>query len=85
MTDAPKPGSPEEAESRRTTGKGPFSVFPNVHQLQDSGNSPVVVTIVDGGGQPFAFVRQNDCAGGDPTAAKARATRIAEALNRCER
>jgi hypothetical protein len=78
MTDeTPRPGSREEAAARRDVGKGPFSV-----EKAYVANKWLAAQISDCGGRPFAYVMAVDCVGGDFTAAKARATRIAEALNR---
>lgn len=57
----------------RDLGKGPFSV-----KAEDEGNA----TVRDQIGEPFAWVIAAECHGGDKSAAKARATRIAESLNR---
>lgn len=56
----------------RDAGKGPF-----VTQQEDEGNQ----TVRDAAGLPFCWVIAAECVGGDKAAAKARATRIAEALN----
>lgn len=58
----------------RDTGKGPFSY--------DAGISVVVIN--DARGEQFCLVQAADCAGGDASAAKARAARICEALNRAD-
>jgi hypothetical protein len=85
----PAPGSTEEAEARRNVGKGPFKVEKDLAYLGGDmavgGEEPEMVQMVavaDAAGEPFCYVHPDDCAGGDLTSAKARATRIAEALNR---
>jgi hypothetical protein len=72
-----RPGSREEAAARRNVGVGPFSV-----ERRDDNNVGNHHMVVDANGNDFAAVFNDDCIGGDFTAAKARATRIAEALNR---
>lgn len=54
---------------------GPFTV-----NAEDEGNA----TVRDQTGEPFAWIIAAECRGGDKAAAKARATRIAESLNRTE-
>lgn len=80
MTDAPKPGSPEEAEARRNVGKGPFTTKATKDATGPAGS----VVVLDASGETFCFVDSDYCVGGDLSAAKARATRIAEALNKGE-
>lgn len=46
----------------------------------DLGNGEMLA-VMDASGEMFCYVQLNDCAGMDRAAAKARATRIAEALN----
>lgn len=70
----PRPGSAEEAEARRNVGKGPFSVA-------KANTGCELVEVLDASGAPFAQVIVAHCVGKDITAAKARASRIAEALN----
>lgn len=81
MTDKSLPGSCEEAAARRNVGKGPFRAWKDKVDLFGQGSA---VPIVDSGDRPFAYVLLDDCVGGDLSAARARATRIAESLNRTE-
>lgn len=60
-------------------GAGPFRIDSD----SNFGGMPVV-TILDAAGGAFCFVAPSDCAGGDMSAAKARGTRIAEALARAD-
>jgi hypothetical protein len=57
--------------------KGPFAV-------DKAPLGSTKVNILDATGRPFVHVHMKDCAGGDLAAAKARATRIAESLNKTE-
>jgi hypothetical protein len=79
----PEPGSPEEAAARRNVGKGPFAAG----KCQVHDETPGVydgAAVFDAEGQPFCLIASDDCVGGDLSAAKARATRIAESLNLTE-
>lgn len=60
----------------RDTGAGPFAAqaYENVDD----------VAVIDRGGARVCFVYAEDCAGGDKAAAKSRAQRIAESLNKTE-
>lgn len=76
----------------RDIGKGPFTVEKQLAHLNPGmdvgGEEPAslkLVEIVDAAGNSFAYVDPADCAGEDEPAAKSRATRIAEALNRDDR
>lgn len=72
MTERPTPGSREEAAQRREMGRGPFS---------GAKGAPDEALVLDAAGNTFARVNADECAGGDQTAALARARRIAEVLN----
>lgn len=67
----------------REQGKGPF-----VGERVKDDHGPTVLgdhaVIRDSTGAPFCYVATRDCHGGDLSAAKARATRIAESLNKSE-
>jgi hypothetical protein len=71
--------------------EGPFRVEKGLTHLGGDmavgGEEPAMVQLVEvagADGSPFCYVLPEDCHGGDMTAAKARATRIAEALNRSQ-
>lgn len=81
MTDAPAPGSEEEAAARRNVGKGPFSAAKEPHH-RSALCGLECLAVLDAAGATFAWVVVSSAIGGDKSAAKARATRIAEALNR---
>lgn len=57
-------------------GPGPFIVAATT--------SSEHMIVLDGGGEKFCWVDPADCAGGDRMAAKARAQRIVEALNKAD-
>jgi hypothetical protein len=61
--------------------KGPFTIGDGSPIF---GSGETAREIMDASGARFALVLSRDCAGGDLTAAKARATRIAESLNKTE-
>jgi hypothetical protein len=64
-------------------GKGPFAAGKG-WQLSSNGGEHDVVPVEDAAGNEFALVFARSCAGRDKTAAKARAQRIAESLNKTE-
>lgn len=63
----------------RDVGKGPFATKATADKDGPAGS----VIVTDSSGEVFCYVDSDYCAG-DFTAAKARATRIAEALNQRE-
>jgi hypothetical protein len=69
----------------REHGKGPFSVPKEPLDLpaQDRNRQPLI-PVIDAAGGTFCYVGLGDCHGGDLPAAKARARRIAESLNKTE-
>lgn len=64
----------------RDVGKGPFKADNETWSARELENGEMLA-VLDGRGEMFCYVQLNDCAGMDKSAAKARATRIAEALN----
>lgn len=63
--------------------EGPFTAGKcQVHQEEPGVYDGAAV--FDGEGQPFCLIAMDDCVGSDLHAAKARAQRIAESLNRTE-
>lgn len=67
----------------RDRGKGPFTVGKPT-EVHSNGEDYPVVEVLDSSGSVFAMVWAQDCCSNDVPAAKARATRIAESLNRTE-
>lgn len=69
----------------REAGKGPFSVPKEPLDLpaQDRQGGPLLA-VIDAAGETFCYVGLMDCHGRDLAAAKARARRIAESLNKSE-
>jgi hypothetical protein len=69
----------------REAGKGPFSVPKEVLPLPaaDRQGGPLL-PVIDAAGETFCYVGLMDCHGRDLAAAKARARRIAESLNKTE-
>lgn len=63
----------------RIRGLGPFTIG------EPLGGADKVVTVLDIGGQAFCTVHAAHCVGGDLPAAKARANRIAEAMDRADK
>lgn len=64
----------------RDIGKGPFVIATHKDKLVEEGTAEVV----DVTGATFCVVDREDCHGKDLAAAKARATRIGESLNKTE-
>lgn len=58
-------------------GRGPFATADATSVTSGS-------MVVDREGKPFCYVAAHDCHGGDKMAAKARAQRITESLNKTE-
>lgn len=66
-----------------TRSRGPFTASKCQVDTEEEGRfDGAAVFEVDG--QPFCYVRVDDCVGGHLSAAKARAQRIAESLNKTE-
>lgn len=64
-------------------GAGPFSVGKPT-DIHSNGEDYDVIELFDGEAKLFAVVFAQDCFGKSIAAAKARATRIAESLNKTE-
>jgi len=64
-------------------GKGPFVIANEPATLAPNGDLKAV-QVVDQLGEPFCYVAPLHCHGQDWSAAKARAQRIVESLNRTE-
>lgn len=73
----------EDAPKRDAPGAwdGPFTAGKDTWSARELGDGEMLA-VMDGAGEMFCYLQLNDCAGMDKAAAKARATRIAECLNR---
>lgn len=71
------------AEPRPECGIGPFTAG-KCQVIDETPGHYDGAAVFDKEGDPFCYVLEDDCIGGDAAAAKARATRIAESLNRTE-